>query len=153
MKRLRRFFDGPKTPLVVDRRFDIYFIIVWFTYVAWAIGSAIEQILSVNSFFDNIYLFVWSGLIGTSAMLSAMFAILGFVPTPMSRVNKEKIEMYSLIILAGLVSVYPCVLIYNQFVLHTHFEFFASTLVLSVRYLIAPIYRTMHLWGRIKNNV
>lgn len=153
MKRLKKFLDRPKTPLVVDRRFDIYFIIIWFTYVAWAISSAIEQIISVNSIFDNVYLFAWSGAVGTSALIAAIFAILGFIPTGMQRVAKEKVEMYALIILTGFVFVYPCVLLYNQFVLHTNFEFFISTFVLSLRYLIAPLYRIAHLWGRIKGNV
>ena len=153
MNHLRRFFDGPKTPLVVDRRFDIYFILLWFTYVGWAILSSIEQIVSVNSFYDNVYLFFWTGALGTSALIAMMFAILGFVPTAMVRVAKEKVEMYALIILCGFVFVYPCILIYNQYVLHTHFEFFMSSLLLSFRYLIAPLYRITHLWGRIKSNV
>lgn len=153
MNRLSKFFDGPRSPLVVDRRFDIYFIFVWFTYVAWAITSAVEQIVSAHSIFDNVYLFAWSGALGTSALVAMIFAFLGFIPTPMRRVAKEKVEVYALILLCGFVSVYPCVLIYNEFVLHAHFEFFASTFVLSLRYLIAPIYRIMHLWGRIKSNV
>ena len=151
MNRLKRFLDGPKTPLVVDRRFDIYFIIKWAIYVAWAISSAIEQIISPGSIFDNLYLFAWSGALGTSALVAMMFAILGFVPTTMARVSKEKMEMYSLIILSGFVFVYPCIILYDQLVLgHT---LTPTTFVLSIFYLTPPLYRIMHLWGRIKSNV
>ena len=151
MNRLKRFFDGPKTPLVVDRRFDIYFIIKWGIYVSWAISSALEQITSPNSIFDDVYQFAWSGAVGTTALVAMMFAIMGFIPTPMARVTKEKMEMYALIILSGFVFVYPCVIIYNELVLHH--PFVTTSFILSIFYMTPPLYRIIYLWGRIKSNV
>ena len=151
MKYLKKFLDRPKTPLVVDRRFDIYFIIMWFIYVSWAIGTSVEKLPSMNSMADNIYQFMWSGAIGTSALVAMIFAILGFVPTPMCRLTKEKVEMYAVIILAGFIFVYPCVILYNVAVLDN--VSIAAAFTLSFSYLLTPLYRVAHLWGRIKGNV
>ena len=151
MKRLKKFLDRPKTALVVDRRFDIYFIIMWFIYVSWAIGTSIEKLPSMNSMADNIYQFMWSGAIGTSALVAMTFAILSFIPTPMSRVLKEKIEMYAVIILSGFIFVYPCVILYNVTILDN--VSIAAAFSLSFSYLLTPLYRVVHLWWRIKGNV
>lgn len=151
MKRLKKFLDKPRTPLVVDRRFDIYFILMWFIYVSWAVGTSIQKLPSMNSMADNVYEFMWSGAIGTSALVAMIFAILGFIPTLMPRVAKEKIEMYAVIILSGFIFVYPCVILYNVAVLDN--VSIAAAFTLSFSYLLTPLYRIAHLWGRIKSNV
>lgn len=151
MKRLKRFLDRPKTPLIVDRRFDIYFIAMWFIYVSWAIGTTIAKLPSMNSMAGNIYQFAWSGVVGTSALIAMIFAILSFIPTKMSRVFKEKVEMYAVIMLAGFIFVYPCVILYDVAVLDN--LSIAAALALSFSYILTPLYRITHLWGRIKGNV
>lgn len=148
---MKKFLDGPKTPLIVDRRFDMAFMLLWLIYSAWAFTSGIEAIPSLNAVADSIYQTVWALLLGFSALIAFVFAGLTFIPTPMARVTKEKVEMYSVISLAGLIFVYPCVLLFNLVALMD--STFAPGFVLSLSYLVFTVYRIMHLWSRIKAHV
>lgn len=146
-----RFLDHPNTPVVVDRKFDIYFGITFFLYAAWAFVSTLEHIPTVNRVASDTYQYLWSGAIGTFALVATMFIILSFLPTRMSRVTKEKIELVAVILLSGFVSVYPCILLFNWLALGN--PQVSAAFFLSLMYILTPLYRATHLIRRIRDNV
>lgn len=147
----KSFFDGPHTPLVVDRKFDMFFIVLWSIYATWALVSSIEEIPSFSMLAVPISQFIWGGLLGTVSFMATIFSIMTFFPSGLSRVGKEKLELLSVIMIGGFIAVYPCVIAYN-IVVFDNWNALAG-FVLSLSYMLAPVYRAVHLWGRIKQRV
>lgn len=149
---MSKTLDGRRTPLVVDRTLDIAFIVMYVIFMLWALISSVENIPSFDRVTSTFYQFVYGGAVGTFAAVAATAAVLQFIKTGgVRKDHKEKIELYSVVLMTGFIFVYPCVLAFNLFILHTHGV--DAAFVLSLFYLVFPLWRIRHLWKRIKLHV
>lgn len=144
--------EGRRTPLVVDRTLDLAFIIMYVIFALWALISSVENIPSFDRVSTTLYQFIYGGAVGTFAAIAATAAILQFFRTGgVRKDHKEKIELYAVVLATGFIFVYPCVLAFNLFILHA--KGVEAGFVLSLYYVLFPLWRIRHLWKRIKLHV
>lgn len=137
---MQRAWKRRMKPLVLDRRFDVAFLCLWFLYGAWGITTAI-----INTTFLGIpvgwYPTLWGTAIGISAIV-ACCAIVSSLFTEADRlkerIREKHVEAIAVACLGGLVVVHP---ILQGLRLFTEFPPRPDTVFLGLSYMVMIIYR------------
>jgi len=137
-----------RDPVVVTRELDLAYIILWALYAWWGIQSLITTLPSISMVSSNLYSTVWAGSIAILSSIAMVTAILVFFRTGRwSQPAKKRLEEYVVMLLCGVILVYPAAVIFLSF--HGDTDRLAIIPV-ALSYLIFPLLRVRLLNRRIK---
>lgn len=138
-------------PLIADRSLDLMVMILWAIYGTWGITSTLAKIPTLDKVANPVYAIGWGAAIGVTAWVAAIAATSVFFSRNhclKARIRKKQGEMWAVCILAGLVSVYPALLLIQGFVQGDTAR--QPLAVLALSYLAVPTWRAFHLTKRIR---
>ena len=143
----------PSSPVIVSRWLDVAFAGLWLVVMLWGIVSGFAGIQTLNNVAGTVTSFqaVWSFSIALLAFIALCAISLTFLPAPIPPLRRKKVELYAVILLTGLIAVYPCSLIYLVLVDGDIDRLALATISLS--YPIFPVWRAGYLRGKIMNYV
>lgn len=138
----------PSDPLLLDRMIDVCAAAYWLVYTLWAILAGVLGIATITHAAGEFYNFMWSAGIGTFSLVALLTSISLFFDfgERFAPPFKKKVELYAVRCLIILIAVYPVLLFLSAFGGDT---VRAPSAVLSLSYLIFPIFRTYVLKKRI----
>lgn len=145
---LRRFLERVHEPIVTDRGLDVASIIQWTIYAAWGIVSTVAQIPTLAKVTPDAYGIVWGAAIGVTMLIAAGAAASTFFGGP-GRIRTKRVELFALVLAIFIIAVYPILLVVQAFVLGDVNRW--ALAVLSLSYLVFPLFRTRHLVKRIRS--
>lgn len=145
---MKKFLAKLREPIFTNRGLDLLAVLSWLCFAWWGIASVFVSIPSIARAADGLYELAWGAGIGVLALMAAIAAASTFFTIPhVSRVVKKQIEMVCLYPMAGLISVYPAVVITQAAAGNPDLVAVSG---IAVYYLAFPIFRIVHLNGRIK---
>jgi hypothetical protein len=146
---LQPWFRKLSDPVIADRSVDLMAVVFWACYAGWGTVSTISGIPTIADTTTPLYELVWGGSIGILALVAFLAAYRTFFATTdvRHRIRRKVIELVSVSVLAGFISVYPMFLI--GAVLSGDIGRAAAVFV-AVSYLIFPTWRVRHLYKRIR---
>jgi hypothetical protein len=136
-------------PVVTDRSVDLMAAVLWACYAGWGIVSVVTGLPTIASATTPVYEVFWGGSIGALGAVASAAAISTLVNTTSVdlRIRKKVIELTSVSILAGFVSVYPVFIIAAAF---GGDPARAATIPVALSYLVVPTWRVRLLFLRIR---
>lgn len=136
----------PRDPLILDRWLDVAFACLWGIYAAWGLTTLLVGLPTITINTPEWYSAVWAGAVGILSAIAFLACVSLFFLTRPHFLVKKKIERYAVVALVFFILVYPVLLIASA----TGGDIDrASLAVLSVSYVIFPIYRIYVLTSRI----
>jgi hypothetical protein len=142
-----RLILHPGDPLIVNRWIEIAFILLWLIYGTWGVMSLLNGIPTIVDTTQPWYQVVWSGAVGVLSYITAALAISSFFNLGPPPIVKKQLERGSVIALIGFVAIYPALLAIAAFEGDTDR---IPAAILSLSYLIFPVYRVYALTQKIK---
>lgn len=126
---------------------DVAAAAYWGIYALWGLLASILGIATITQTVGSAYNFLWSGAIGTLCTVACIAAVSLFFETGrLTNVVKKQVELWAVRLLSCIIFVYPILLFITAISGDTNR---APTAVLSLSYLIFPLYRTYVLKKRI----
>lgn len=142
------FLVAPWSPLLLDRWVDVAYAVNWAIYALWGMNATIHGISTVTEQAGSLYNFLWSGGVGTLALIACLASISLFFRVPkVSPMRKKQLEYGTVIALVTFIAVYPVLLTIGA-VGGDGNRVAAATLAFS--YLVFPALRIWILRTRIK---
>lgn len=143
-----RFGHHLQEPIVTNRGLDLLAALSWLSLAWWGIFSLIEPLPSVSQATTSSYSVFWGLFIGIPALVASAAALSTFFTIPrVSRVVKRGVELASVVLLAGFISVYPAIIIAGAFAGQPAR---LAVIGVAVGYVFLPVWRIIHLSCRIK---
>lgn len=149
MDSIKRMWRYRKEAVIADHRIDIMSMMMWLLLGTWGILSTVQQVTILKETI-NWYPVVWGSSIATLCLLAFIGVLMIFmVPHNdyRSRIQWKQLELTAVSILACVIAVYPVLMFKGLFDDSPRPDLF----VLSLTYLIVPIWRIGHLRSRIAN--
>lgn len=137
----------PFSPLILDRWLDVAFAVLWGVYACWGITTLIVGLPTITINTPEWYSTVWAGSVGSLAALAFLACLSLFFAGRPNFILKKKIERGAVICLIAFILVYPVLLFAASREGDTDRT---SLAVLSVSYIVFPVYRVYVLNKRIK---
>lgn len=143
------FIRKLREPVVTNRGLDLLAVYLWLALAFWGIASTITGIPTMTAAATPTYEFFWGGAIGILSLIAAAAAGSTFFTIPgLHRTTKRWVEMSALLLLVGVMSVYPSLLILGSLdgVTRT-----TATIGLAMYALGFPAWRIADLFFRIRS--
>lgn len=137
----------PRDPLQVTRELDVFFIIAWVIYALWGWTASVVGLPSVTETAGSEYNQLWSATIGFFGTAAAIACASIFFKTRLNQITKKRIELGAVLGLAGFVAFYPVALAVQAVTVGVS----APSAIVSLLFVLIPVFRIRHLQVRIKN--
>lgn len=143
------FLAKLREPIITNRGLDLLAVLSWLCFAWWGILSTINGVPSIERASTPLYQLIWGGSIGVLALIGAIMAGSMFFNIPfVSPAMKKWVELSAVVLMTGFVSVYPTVIITQALAGHPDYTALSG---IAIYYILFPVWRILHLWGRIKD--
>lgn len=143
-----RLLMRPGDPLLVTREIDVFFAIAWAIFASWGYLAVFHGLETITLAAGPLFNFLWALSIALLSTIATLASVFLFFRTSASQVTKKRIELAAAWGLVFLIAVYPVYLGIRTVVTDNN-NLWAST-VLSLLYLLIPVFRIRNLRYRIK---
>lgn len=136
-------------PLITDHRIDLMSMTMWLLLGLWGVLSTVANVTVLKDV-SNVYPIVWGSAIGLASLCAFIFALNTFSCPPSlipQRIKWKRAEMIADSVLVGLIIIYPALMFLNMFDGKDTPR--PDLFVLSLTYLVVPMWRIGHLASRI----
>lgn len=146
---IRAAWARRRSPLVIDRKLDVAFLILWAIYGAWGWTSAIVNttILDIPITF---YPTIWGAVIGLSGTTAALIVLSSFFfdsDQYRERILQKRVEVAAVGLMIGFIAVHPIAQFAGPLIGE---EQRPDRAILALSYLVMPAFRIMLQLDRIQ---
>lgn len=137
-----------RDPVMTNRSIDLLSTLLWGCYAWWGLSSTLYGIPSIQQASTPLYELVWGAWIGTTAFVATIAAGSTLYRVPhVNRIIKKWVEIVALLVMLIAVTVYPSITIAKAIGGDPNYIAVSG---IALSYLLFPIWRSVHLYGRIK---
>ncbi len=139
-----------REPLILDRRFDFGYALLWFVVAVWGICEALGELTRVRLVTSFDFNLVWGGAIALWAFVAGLtaFSMVLFHSSVKVRVIRKCVEFVAVCFLIAGIIIYPITALF-QFCAQPSFDNFTGVAI-GTFLVMVPYWRFVSLLNRIK---
>lgn len=136
-------------PIMVDHGIDVMAGCMWLLYGVWGILASLAKLITLTQVVGTDYTIPWSATIAACSLVAGLAAVSTVTRVSVfSLILRKQIELWTVCILGGLISVYPVLLIVRA-VFESEPSIYAQV-ALALSLVVFPTWRIRHLVKRIR---